>query len=110
MTPILDTVAATAITALVSGVVGAIVGSLVSAAKSQAHRTVDEDRAMKAGMRALLWREVKDIHAEAIERGGMTVDERRHLENVYTAYHDMGGNGTGTRMFDEAMRTPIIES
>jgi hypothetical protein len=28
---------------------------------------------------------------------------------VYQAYHDLGGNGTGTRLFDESMDTRIID-
>jgi len=64
--------------------------------------------ALSQGMRALLWREIKTIHHDAMEKGGMTIDDREHLENVYTAYHAIGGNGTGTKLYDEAMRLPTI--
>lgn len=64
---------------------------------------------MQDGMRALLWRELKNIHAEAVAQEGLDVEDRRHLENVYSAYHAIGGNGTGTRLYEESMRLPLID-
>lgn len=105
----MEIVLTTALTSAVSAIVGAIVASFVSKAGKAATDTVDEARAMQEGMRALLWRELKNIHAEASERGGMDIEERRHLENVYSAYHGIGGNGTGTRLFQESMEMPVID-
>ena len=105
----MEIVLTTALTAAVSALVGALVASLVSKAGKAATDTVDEARAMQDGMRALLWRELKNIHAEAVQHGGMDVEERRHLENVYSAYHGIGGNGTGTRLFQESMEMPVID-
>ena len=104
------TVATTAaITALVSGIVGAIVASAVGAAKDRARHGSESDKAMRDGMRALLWRELKNLHADATAAGGMSVEDRRHLEGVYGAYHAIGGNGTGTRLYSDAMGLPVIE-
>ena len=99
----------TAVTACVSSVVGALVGAVVSGIGRKAKESEDESRGMRAGMRALLWRELRNIHAEAAESCGMGVDDRRHLENVYNAYHDIGGNGTGTRLYEESMHLPVID-
>lgn len=105
-----DAIAATAaVTSAVSGVVGAIVAAVVASVRTKSRKAIDQDKAMRDGMRALLWRELKNIHAEAMANGGMTVANRRHLENVYGAYHGIGGNGTGTRMFDDSMQTPVID-
>lgn len=104
-----ETILATALTASVSAIVGALVAALVSRAGKAATDTVDEAKSMQEGIRALLWRELKNIHAEASERGGMDIEERRHLENVYSAYHGIGGNGTGTRLFQESMEMPVID-
>ena len=94
-----------ALTATVSSVVGAVVGALVTAIANK----FKSSKAFEAGMRALLWRELKNIHAESMENGGMSVEDRRHLENVYSAYHNIGGNGTGTRLCEEAMNTPVLD-
>ena len=105
----MDLIITAAVTACVSAVVGALVGAVVSGIGSKARETADEDKGVKEGMRALLWRELRNIHAEAVERGGMDVADRRHLENVYSAYHNIGGNGTGTRLYEESMHLPVID-
>ena len=107
---------AVALTAFVSGLVGAVVSGLVAALKSQGKKAVERseeeratDEAVKMGMRALLWRELKNIHEQAVRQGGLTVADRKHLENVYAAYHGLGGNGTGTRLYMDAMNQPVID-
>lgn len=107
---------AVALAAFVSGLVGAIVSGFVAALKSQGKKAIEQSaeekaalEAMRAGLRALLWRELKNIHDEAMRNGGLTVEQRRHLESVYAAYHALGGNGTGTRLYEEAMATPVLD-
>ena len=108
--------AATVVTTAVAGIVSALVASAVAAAKAQSRKTLERteqekgmDEAMKAGVRALLWRELKTIHEQAMDEGGMTVVDRKHLEGVYGAYHGLGGNGTGTRLFQDAMSQKVID-
>ncbi len=93
-------IVAIAVTALISTVVGAAVGAAVSSIKRAGQRHVDkteaekaEELAMKLGIRALLWRELKTIHADAVGNGGMDIEMRRHLEGVYSADHRPGGGG-----------------
>ncbi len=112
----MELVRTVATTALVSGLVGALVSALVASVKSQGKRAIEhtaEERAslsaMRAGLRALLWRELKNIHDEAFRTGGLSVEQRRHLESVYAAYHSLGGNGTGTRLYGDAMKMPVLE-
>lgn len=98
-----------AITSLTSGIVGAIVASVISVAKAKANDHGDHQQAMSEGMSALLWRELKNIHVAAVNNGGMTLEERRQLEYVYSAYSGLGYNGTGKRLYEESMETPIID-
>lgn len=99
----------TAITAVVSAIVGAIVASIISAIKDKARDHSDTDEAIKEGMRALLWRELKNFHDQAVRDGGLNTEDRHHLDSVYSAYHGMGGNGTGTRLYEDAMSRPVID-
>ena len=106
---IMHVIVTTAVTALVSGIVGALVATGVGAIKDKARHESDADKALKDGMRALLWRELKNIHSEAVERGGMDTAERKHLESVFKAYKGINGNGTGERLFNDAMNLPIFD-
>ena len=106
----------TVITAALSATIGAIVSAVVVyplklaskhvAEKAETDRATDD--AMRVGMRALLWRELQTIHDTGNTAGGLTISQRRHLENVYGAYHALGGNGTGTRLFTDTMNLPVI--
>ncbi len=105
-----------AVTALVSSLVGAVVSTMITMLKAGGRKAIERteaeraaDEAVKAALRALLWRELQIIHAKATDDGGMTVADRRHLESVYAAYHALGGNGTGTRLYDDAMGMPVLD-
>jgi hypothetical protein len=109
---LLDPIASTLLTAVISAVVSSLVAMVKAGGKKAIERTEAEkaaDEAMRAGMRALLWRELQAVHAHAMDRGGVTVSERRHLESVYQAYHGLGGNGTGTRLYSDAMSMSVID-
>ena len=105
----MEAIITTAITASVSALVGALVAALVSRAGKAASQSAAEASGITEGMRALLWRELRNIHSDAVQRGGLDVEERRHLENVYSAYHNIGGNGTGTRLYEESMNLPVLD-
>ena len=105
----MEAIITTAITASVSALVGALVAALVSRAGKAASQSAAEASGMQEGMRALLWRELRNIHSDAVQRGGTAVEERRHLETVYSAYHNLGGSGTGTRLYEESMHLPVLD-
>lgn len=99
-----------AITSLTSGIVGAIVASVISVMKSKANDHADQTEATREALGALLWREIKNIHTEAMKNNGMTIEDRRQLEHVFGAYSKgLNFNGTGKRMYEESMATPIID-
>ena len=100
----------TFITAIVSSLASALVASIISSSKSRIKKEKQTLEALNAGMRALLWRELNDIHKEAIADGGMSPDSRHNAEEVYNAYHAIGGNGTGTRIYEEAMKLPVLQN
>ena len=100
----------TFVTAIISSFASALVASVVASSKSRIKKEKQTMDALNAGMRALLWRELNDIHKEAVAQNGLSPDERHNLENVYNAYHTIGGNGTGTRIYDEAMKLPVLQN
>lgn len=94
--------------AFVSALMNVLVPSLVSGVTAAVVCWWRTHKAMDDGLRSLLWRELKQIHKQAFEDGGLSIDDREHGESVYKAYHSRGGNGTGTKLFNEFMETPII--
>lgn len=41
--------------------------------------------------------------------GQITVSEMENLENIYKGYHALGGNGTGTELFEKCKELPVVE-
>lgn len=97
------------ISSAVASIVSAIIASVISALKSGTKSQLDGQKALQQGMRELLWAEIQDIYRHAQISHGMSLSERRHLERVYETYHALGGNGTGTRLYTEAMNCPVTE-
>lgn len=99
----------TFITTIVASLASAFVAAVIASGSRRLKNERSSFEAMRNGMRALLWRELRTMHTQAREANGLTVAERQHLESVYDAYHAIGGNGTGSRLHDEAMELPVLK-
>ena len=55
-------------------------------------------KAMESGTRAMLKMELCRIHKDSTAAGAITYDDEAIAEEIYTAYHSLGGNGQGTKM------------
>lgn len=68
----------------------------------------DNRNPVRQGMRVLLFLKLEHIHREMVEAGEVCpVDVKRTAEQVYAAYHGLGGNGVGTQMIEEIRRAHI---
>ncbi|MEK0306352.1 hypothetical protein [Bifidobacterium favimelis] len=62
------------------------------------------DRAMQTGLRTLLRTELLEIHTQhVVHHEPISVSVQDEAERVYRAYHELGGNGTGTMLHDQIM-------
>lgn len=52
-------------------------------------------------MKLLLRRELKQLHSEYMKKGNISSEEYTEYEELYNTYHELGGNGTGTKWFKE---------
>jgi hypothetical protein len=83
---------------------GALAGFLVSLLRRQFGR----EKALAKGMSVLLRGRLVDIHRRYVVEGKpCTVDVKEEADEVYAAYHGLGGNGTGTHLHDEIMEAHI---
>lgn len=97
---IVDIVSSPFFTAIMSGLGGACLGAMFMVVKYF--------NLMKRALGAILWREIKTLHQQAVAQGGLSIDDRTQLEIVYKLYHAMNMNGTGTKMYEDAMDMPIF--
>ena len=88
----------------------AVVGYLVATKQAVRKRDREHDKAMEQGMRALLRQQLIDYHAEYVASGAACpVRIKEQATSVYNAYHSLGGNGTGTQLYQEIMEQHIKE-
>lgn len=68
----------------------------------------EEQDAMKAGMLALLHDRIFSIYDYCKCKECATVEDIRNLDYLYKPYHELGGNGTGTELYERIKDMPDI--
>jgi hypothetical protein len=67
------------------------------------------DRGDKAD-RVLLRNELVSMHREfAEERQSITLEALEYAQNTYEVYHSLGGNGSGTKLWEDIKALPVRE-
>lgn len=63
------------------------------------------------GTKALLWDRLHSIYVDRVLNGDETItkDEYDIALSVYTAYHNLGGNGVGTKMIEAIKKLTISD-
>ena len=81
--------------------------------RERARVEAEEDKrriaAIEKGVRTILWSQLNAMHRLHVSEHFATVDVKKEAERVYGAYHRLGGNGTGTQMYEEIMALPSVE-
>lgn len=66
-----------------------------------------ERKAIKEGMLAILHDRLYQACTHYIAQGCIDTDGLKNLEYIYKAYHALGGNGTGTELYNRAKALPL---
>lgn len=70
----------------------------------------DENKAMKDGLKAMLHDRLYQSCNYYIARGWIDTVGLRNIGYLYDSYHALGGNGTGTELYNRAKALPIKNS
>ena len=68
-----------------------------------------EQKLIKEGLLALLHDRLYQACQCLIARGHCTINDLKNTEYLYESYHSLGGNGTGTELFERVKKLPIRE-
>jgi hypothetical protein len=66
-----------------------------------------EQEALKSGVVALLHDRLYQGCRYHISQGIITEDELKNMEYLYNGYHALGGNGTGTELYQRVKKLPL---
>jgi len=90
-------------------VCGTITTALCLACKrlySEVKKSRCQSETLKEGMTALLRSELIKDYNKYMEKGEMPIYAKENVEDICKAYHNLGGNGVGTKMYEELMSLP----
>lgn len=65
--------------------------------------------ALEVGVLAMLHDRLFQSGMHFINKGEITVSELKNIEKMYEAYHNLGGNGTGTEVWDRVRELPLVK-
>ncbi|MEG2018545.1 MAG: hypothetical protein RR128_08820 [Clostridium sp.] len=66
-----------------------------------------EQKMIKEGVLAILHDRLFQACQFYIQRNYITVNDLDNLEYLYTSYHNLGGNGTGTELYSRCKMLPL---
>lgn len=91
-----------------TAVIASIATLLVSRLTGVIGNSRDEMDALKEGMRTLLRNELVAAHREWYEeKGYITLEALEFCHQTYEAYHGLGGNGSGDKLFEDIKTLPV---
>lgn len=64
------------------------------------------EKALQEGVKSLLRSQLIDYHDKYIERGYCPIYVKETARKSYEAYHELGGNGVITRLYEDLMTLP----
>ena len=95
--------------ALISSVATAIVAALAAAIKhlwGRQKQQAARQGAVEQGLQALLHDRIFAMYAECHAKGYAAVEDMRNAEYLYKPYHNLGGNSTGTELYERIKNMP----
>lgn len=70
-------------------------------------KKVTEYKTIKDGLLAIMHDRLYQSCTYYIKQGHIDMGGLKNLEYLYTSYHALGGNGTGTELYNRAKALPI---
>lgn len=93
---------------LALGALGAYAKSVSKKAKAKDQAWKNEHDKLMKGLSFLLRAQLERYHATYVgEYHCIKSDELEEVKDVYDTYHALGGNGVGTKIYDEIKTLPI---
>lgn len=86
-----------------------ILGLWTSRVLRRLHAQDTRQKAMELGVQALLRDRMLQAYRQCAVAGCAPVDVKENFENLYTQYHNLGGNGVMTRIHQELLALPTEE-
>ena len=85
----------------------AVLGIAYKTSLNKLKRWKAEQDALKNGVMAMLYDRLYQGCKFHIKNKEIDDDELKNMETLYLAYHALGGNGTGTELYERVKKLPL---
>jgi hypothetical protein len=90
----------------IKAVASALAAAAVACLTGTIKHLWNRQKSVQDGMLALMHDRIFTIYGECSRKGYASVEDIRNLEYLYRPYHALGGNGTGTELFERVKKMP----
>ncbi len=97
------------ISSLISCAVSSLAGAAVTYFFTRLKNGVKREKAIDEGVRSLLRNQLIEYHDKYTGRGYCPIYVKESARRSYEAYHQLGGNGVVTKLFEDIMELPEEE-
>lgn len=91
------------------GLATSILGAAYASLKKKYKEQKKESKAVKDGVVAMLHDRIIQSGMYFINKGEINITEFHNIEMMYQAYHNLGGNGTGTEIYERVKDLIIVK-
>lgn len=97
------------LTLLLQGLMTIIVGYVgikIKKHEDDKEKERKESEAIKQGIRAVLRDRILQAYNHFSVKGKIKIEELENISNMYIAYHNLGGNGVVTSIYNKVLEIP----
>jgi len=91
------------------GILIAILGGLYKRLSGKVQQNRIENAAIRDGLRSLLRRQIIEDCENSISEGFCPATRKDTIQDMYSSYHALGGNGVVTKLVEQMMNLPTFE-
>lgn len=84
--------------------------AILGAGYRLALKEISKQRVEREAIRSLLRSELITMHGRYMDKGEIPIYAQENVQAMYDAYHELGGNGTVTKLVHEIMELPTRKS
>ena len=82
------------------------VGLKIKKREEEKEKEIEESEAIKNGIRAVLRDRILQAYNHFSAKGKIHIEELENISNMYIAYHNLGGNGVVTSIYNKVLEIP----
>jgi len=90
----------------VATIVVGYVGIKLKKREAEKDKEREESEAIKNGIRAVLRDRILQAYNHFSAKGKIHIEELENISNMYIAYHNLGGNGVVTSIYNRVLKIP----